>query len=981
MSSTTVVAILFFELLLIATTNFSFCYGRSTSVIGCIESERQALLSFKHGLKDPSNRLASWNDSSGDGDCCTWAGVHCDNLTGRVLELYLRNPVAGMESSSSFHDIEDQMRSYKMSELSHNDFEGLQIPGFIGSMENLRYLNLSETGFSGLIPHQLGNLSNPHCLDLSSNTLYVENLCWLSGLSSLKHLDFSGVNLSKASDNWPSKMNMLSSLVVLRLEGCQIQHFPPLLSEVNFSSLAAIDLASNNFENSLISSWVFSLSHLVYLDLSSNRFQAGPIPDGLKNLTSLRYLDLSYNSYNSSIPNWLNRFNHLEHLYLPGNSLQGTIPSALGNFTSIKDIDLSGNRLEGRIPKSLGKACNLRSLSLGRIKLSQDIAEVLNIFSGCVANGLELLDLGDSQLFGYLTDQLGGFKNLYYLDLSYNSISGTIPSSLGRLSSLVSLDFSYNKLNGTISQILFVNLTRLSYFAVSENSLVLKVSPNWVPPFQLYQLHLRSCHLGSQFPSWFHSQRFLEGLDISNSGIFNVPHKFWKSISWFMYLNFSHNQIHGKIPNLTHALELRSLDLSWNNFSGPLPLVASDVYLLDLSHNSLSGSLNHFLCYGKNESHRLQYLDLANNFLSEELPDCWVNWQYLTILNLGGNQFIGNVLTSMGALTLLKSLHLHRNSFSGAIPVSFANCTELLALDVSENEFGSSIPTWIGENFSELLILNLRSNKFYGLLPEELCRLSSLQILDLACNNLSGMLPRCIRNFSAMATMNYSVEDDFQYKIGLVQTFVEDATLVTKGKPVEYNTILNLVRTLDLSLNNFSGEIPVEVTILGALQTLNLSHNSFTGKIPGCIGDMRLLESIDFSANQLSGEIPLSMSSLTFLSHLNLSDNNLTGKIPSSTQLQSLEASLFTGNELCGPPLPRKCTETFPTQDQANSRAEDDDDGDEVDWFYVSMALGFVVGFWGLIGPLIVHRRWRYMYCRFLDRLGDKIPYVVRRHF
>ncbi|KAL5778745.1 hypothetical protein ACOSQ2_009482 [Xanthoceras sorbifolium] len=167
-----------------------------------------------------------------------------------------------------------------------------------------------------------------------------------------------------------------------------------------------------------------------------------------------------------------------------------------------------------------------------------------------------------------------------------------------------------------------------------------------------------------------------------------------------MYLNLSHNQIHGEIPNLTHALELGSLDLSWNNFSSPLPLVASDVYLLDLSHNSLSGSLNHFLCYGKNESHRLQYLDLANNFLSEELLDCWLNWQYLTILNLGGNQFIGNVPASMGALTLLKSLHLHRNSFSGAILVSFANCTELLALDVSENEFGSSIPTWIGENFS-----------------------------------------------------------------------------------------------------------------------------------------------------------------------------------------------------------------------------------------------------------------------------------------
>ncbi|GAY52207.1 hypothetical protein CUMW_140140 [Citrus unshiu] len=72
---------------------------------------------------------------------------------------------------------------------------------------------------------------------------------------------------------------------------------------------------------------------------------------------------------------------------------------------------------------------------------------------------------------------------------------------------------------------------------------------------------------------------------------------------------------------------------------------------------------------------------------------------------------------------------------------------------------------------------------------------------------------------------------------------------------------------------------------------------------------MRSLESIDFSINHLSGGIPQSMSSLTFLSHLNLSNNNLTGKIPSSTQLQSFDASSFVGNDLCGAPLPRNCTD------------------------------------------------------------------------
>ncbi|KAK2639620.1 hypothetical protein Ddye_027415, partial [Dipteronia dyeriana] len=60
----------------------------ASAYVDCIESEKQSLLRFKEDLTDPSNRLASWND---DGDCCTWAGVVCSNVTGHVLELHLGN--------------------------------------------------------------------------------------------------------------------------------------------------------------------------------------------------------------------------------------------------------------------------------------------------------------------------------------------------------------------------------------------------------------------------------------------------------------------------------------------------------------------------------------------------------------------------------------------------------------------------------------------------------------------------------------------------------------------------------------------------------------------------------------------------------------------------------------------------------------------------------------------------------------------------
>ncbi|KAL5802471.1 hypothetical protein ACOSQ4_030776 [Xanthoceras sorbifolium] len=971
---TAVVSFLFFQLLSISTIYFSFCNG--STYVRCIESERQALLTFKQDLVDPSNRLASW---IGDGDCCNWAGVDCHNVTGYVLQLQLQNPhlkalTSDYSSSDSFDaDYEAYMRS---------KLGGIQIPGFLGYMQSLRYLNLSRAGFHGMIPQQLGNLSNLQYLDLNSDgDLYVENLRWITGFSLLKHLDLSSVNLSKASHHW-AMINSLPFLEVLRLSYCQLQHLPQI-SFANFSSLTTLDLSLNQFGNSLIPSWVFGLRSLIFLDLSGNSFD-GPIVDGLGNLTSLRHLDLSSNHFNSSIPNWLSSFYRLEYLSLSSNDLQGSISSALGNLTSIITLDLSYNRLEGRIPTSFGRLCNLRSISMSFLNLNSNISDILDTFLGCVSARLESLDLSNCQLRGNLTDQLGRFKNLKTLSLYNNSICGPIPLFLGEFSSLRRLYISKNKLNGTLSEIHFSNLTKLVVFDVSDNSqIVVEINSDWVPPFQLEILRLRSCQVGPHFPSWLHSQKLLNYLDISNSGISNaIPDWFWNSLSQIQLLNLSHNQIHQEIPKFTYAGQISILDLSSNEFFGPLPHISFDVRLiLDLSNNALTGSIFQFLCYGMNESKTTKILNLENNSLSGEVPDCWMNWKNLWVLKLGNNEFTGNLPPSMGNLSALQSLTLRKNNFSGVIQfVSLKNCTKLEVLDAAENQFVGNVLTWIGERFSKMKILILRSNNFQGLLPMELCQLSSLQILDLAYNNLSGNIPSCINNFSAMVTVDHFVSNDISYIFGDTE-FGEHAFVVRRGIEYEYSTILNLVRVIDLSKNNFSGEIPRGVTALKALQLLNFSHNSLTGRIPQSIGSMREIQVIDFSANQLSSEIPESISNLTFLSYLNLADNNLTGRIPTSTQIQGFEASCFTGNDLCGSPLPKNCTATVETPEHENGGGKDGDDSDEdgVDWFYVSMALGFVVGFSGFLSPLLISKRWRYNYCNFLNHLDEKIYFVARK--
>ena len=50
------------------------------------ENDQKILSIFKQGVVDSSNRLSSWIRQE---DCCSWEGVYCDNITGRVRELHL----------------------------------------------------------------------------------------------------------------------------------------------------------------------------------------------------------------------------------------------------------------------------------------------------------------------------------------------------------------------------------------------------------------------------------------------------------------------------------------------------------------------------------------------------------------------------------------------------------------------------------------------------------------------------------------------------------------------------------------------------------------------------------------------------------------------------------------------------------------------------------------------------------------------------
>ncbi|XP_039158986.1 receptor like protein 22-like [Eucalyptus grandis] len=360
----------------------------------------------------------------------------------------------------------------------------------------------------------------------------------------------------------------------------------------------------------------------------------------------------------------------------------------------------------------------------------------------------------------------------------------------------------------------------------------------------------------------------------------------------------------------------------------------------------------------------IDILDLSKNKLTGVIPPCLSNLSdTLSVLSLHGNDLYGRFPLWKNDICAFEMIDVSDNQLQGSLPKGLANCSQLEFLNFGNNQIVDTFPSWMGLLF-DLKVLILRANRFHGAIgePEVGDQFLKLRIVDLSMNNFSSSLPyEYFKIWSAMKVHDSYDGYYYGYSEPTLHPFHFDGekltrddpevkyhysmTISNKGIAMEYAKILGYLNVIDLSSNNFIGEIPNSVGSLTELRLLNISNNNLTGPIPLSLANLIQLESLDLSSNKLSGVIPPTLTHLIFLAFFNVSDNHLSGPIPQLNQFTTFENNSFGGNfGLCGGPLTKKCGNPIETPLAPPSSAFAEEDSgmwfEELDWKVVLIGFG-----------------------------------------
>jgi len=584
-------------------------------------------------------------------------------------------------------------------------------------------LQLSYNELQGHLPDKLGNLTELQTLTLTGNGLSGDIPSTLANLNQLTYLDFSGNQLS---GNIPGEIWQMESLKHLNLSGNQLS------GEIQISCSV--------------------VSPLQYLNLSDNTL-TGFIPDCFGQMTSLSTLYLSNNQLSGRIPSSLSQLSHLNYLYLEHNELEGTISSRIGTLTGLQILRLNYNNLSGEIPIELGNLYQLTLLDLSHNKLSGAIPSTFGKLTQ-----LKRLYLNDNALSGILPMQLYECKGLTVLFLSSNRLQGPIPDEWLYLTALQDnyCDFRWNALwTNTVSLKEFLDRkqngqwdsyqtlppTDLTAEKVAETSVKL----TWTPSGQTGQQGSYAIYYSHQPDTKFQLYLTLDNLQTQTFTLNNIepgvhyyfrmktisePHTNNDNRVESTYSDTIPVSILSDFPQIERdaliALYESTNGINWQIQTGWLGTSGSECSWFGIECNS-----------DKNQVIRIQ---LANNGLSESLPQDIQNLSGLIHLDLRNNTLSGSIPDIIGNLTHLVHLDLSANNLSGAIPETIGQLNKLESLLLYDNQLSGEIPSDLG-GMGSLSRLYLEKNQFSGSLPQALAYLNYLDKIRVHSNQFTGKIP------------------------------------------------------------------------------------------------------------------------------------------------------------------------------------------------------------------------------------------------
>lgn len=670
--------------------------------------DKHALLELKSAItEDPVGFLSSWDPN--DQDPCSWNGVSCDPLSGRVTALRLssngssgcsrKGPIAKAGNFSVFYPC---LGSEGDGSKNLAKLRGELSPA-VGMLSRLRVLSLGFNGFSGELTQELGKLRFLEVLDLGFNAFTGPIPSSLQNCTKLKVINFSGNRL-----------------------------------------------------NGTIPSFFAEFYRAKIISLSFNKF-TGSIPHELggSNCLSLEHLDLSSNSLSGPIPPSLGSCSMLRYLMLSSNMLQDTIPTTLGSLGMLEVLDLSRNFLSGMVPAELGSCKQLKllvlknsygqllsSFALGRQE-GEEVEDDFNFFDGELPDAvlklpnLRILWAPYANLVGSLSGKWGSDCNMEMLNLGQNYFTGQFPASVASCKSLYFLDLSSNNFSGLLPG--DISVPCMAVFNISRNSL-----SGDVPKFTYGNCSAKSVTLMTQgtdlvnfYASFFYGNALRSIASFSSRAEGVALH------------DFSNNFFTGPVPPLMIAPESLSVQpfygfwVHGNNLTGNLSsysfaaCLSLEGLVFNIAYNQITGEIPLDMgsaCRG------MKVLNMACNDLTGSFPRTFVYLAELVNLNLSQNKLQGQIPSYIGQIKNLRSLSLSASNFTGAIPQEISQLTSLEILELSWNAFSGEIPPDLTK-LEHLSILRLDHNNLSGQIPTGFGDRTSLLVFNVSFNNLSGTIP------------------------------------------------------------------------------------------------------------------------------------------------------------------------------------------------------------------------------------------------